>query len=456
MLWLYHISPNSVNVTWLYTKQCGGKTKSSGNLSLETDLARSKLKISHYSMNKSTTKLFNLPEGLWATAVVKNDVEAVVTCRSLKHYAICPWCEAKTKKVNQYRLRRLKHGRIDNRNVVLEWKCRQFICRNHLRPRTFMETIPGIDRRRHTPNFRTLTLPWLQRNSFNFTGEMFSLSPSALNRLSRQSREDWRIDWNGLVKDGITLGIDEHSYRGRDMVLTITELRRRKLLDILPDDSQATLAQWLENMPTIAKKAIGEVCMDLKASYKHAVEKALPHAKITADRFHVEQLANRLVDQIRAVVTASEPRRMNIKHVLLKGREKLTKTEQKKLVAAFIKYQRFPTLYHAWFIKEKIRALYRLKDKKKARKEFAHILTLIVDADFSHYFGPFKKTLIAWQENILNYFDSRTTNAFTEGVHTKIKLMKRVSFGFRNINNYIAKMMLAFLPLCWLLDLHTV
>jgi len=26
-------------------------------------------------------------------------------------------------------------------------------------------------------------------------------------------------------------------------------------------------------------------------------------------------------------------------------------------------------------------------------------------------------------------------------------MMKRVSFGFRNINNYIAKMMLAFIPL---------
>ena len=53
-----------------------------------------------------------------------------------------------------------------------------------------------------------------------------------------------------------------------------------------------------------------------------------------------------------------------------------------------------------------------------------------------------------------------TTNGFTEGCHTKIKMMKRVSFGFRNINNYIAKMMLAFIPLFemtnYLLNHHTV
>ncbi|MBI3626575.1 transposase, partial [Candidatus Uhrbacteria bacterium] len=51
-------------------------------------------------------------------------------------------------------------------------------------------------------------------------------------------------------------------------------------------------------------------------------------------------------------------------------------------------------------------------------------------------------------------FNNRSTNAFTEGVHTKIKLMKRVSFGFRNVFNYISKMTLAFLPPLLILALH--
>nr|MDA3839637.1 transposase [Patescibacteria group bacterium] len=56
----------------------------------------------------------------------------------------------------------------------------------------------------------------------------------------------------------------------------------------------------------------------------------------------------------------------------------------------------------------------------------------------------------------LNYFENKTTNGFTEGCHTKIKMIKRVSFGFRNIDNYIAKMTLAFLPLSFILNYHTV
>jgi len=65
------------------------------------------------------------------------------------------------------------------------------------------------------------------------------------------------------------------------------------------------------------------------------------------------------------------------------------------------------------------------------------------------------KTLKEWKNEILNYFDNKTINGFTEGCHTKIKMLKRVSFGFRNINNYIAKMTLAFLPLLWIINYHT-
>jgi transposase len=36
-------------------------------------------------------------------------------------------------------------------------------------------------------------------------------------------------------------------------------------------------------------------------------------------------------------------------------------------------------------------------------------------------------TLKHWREPILNHFENHTTNGFTEGCHTKIKMLKRVS-----------------------------
>ncbi|RDV79749.1 transposase, partial [Ammonifex thiophilus] len=59
------------------------------------------------------------------------------------------------------------------------------------------------------------------------------------------------------------------------------------------------------------------------------------------------------------------------------------------------------------------------------------------------------RTLRSWREEILAYHNWRVTNGYTEGVHTKIKLLKRISYGFRNRGVYVRKMLLAFLPLAW-------
>jgi transposase len=63
------------------------------------------------------------------------------------------------------------------------------------------------------------------------------------------------------------------------------------------------------------------------------------------------------------------------------------------------------------------------------------------------------RTLKRWSGYILNYFDHRTKNAYTEGIHTKIKMVKRVSFGFRNVEIYVRKVLLCLLHLTFILSL---
>jgi len=55
-------------------------------------------------------------------------------------------------------------------------------------------------------------------------------------------------------------------------------------------------------------------------------------------------------------------------------------------------------------------------------------------------------TLKRWQVPILNHFDNRTTNGFTEGCNTKIKMLKRLSYGLRNVEVCWRKMLLGFVP----------
>jgi len=49
-------------------------------------------------------------------------------------------------------------------------------------------------------------------------------------------------------------------------------------------------------------------------------------------------------------------------------------------------------------------------------------------------------------EPILNYFHERMAGGFTEGCHTKIKMLKGVSYSLRNVDVYWRKMLLKFVP----------
>jgi transposase len=84
-------------------------------------------------------------------------------------------------------------------------------------------------------------------------------------------------------------------------------------------------------------------------------------------------------------------------------------------------------------------------DREKATKILDNIifnLKVADDAELVRWGNTLKK----WREPILNYFHNRTTNGYTEGCNTKIKMLKRISYGLGNVEVYWRKMLLGFIP----------
>ena len=405
-------------------------------------------------MKKYTNKLFNL-QGFLCGKFNFNDEkrQIIINARSPKRFTKCPFCSKSTKKVHQTSSRLIKHGIVDFSIVVLNLLVRRFEC--HHCKKVFTESFKGIDRRRTTVNFRLQLLEWLKRNSFRYIGQRFNISPSTLVRYLLEMNSDIKIDWENI--DVTKLGVDEHSFRGKRMIITITDLSNKKLLAILKGDSQFVLEQFINEIPSEYRKKIDESCTDLRSSFRPVLERCLPNAMLTADRFHVETLARRTLDEIRAIVQEEGiGNKMNTKKILWKNKHTLDEHELRRLDLIFRKYEKFPVLKQAWIIKEQIIHMYRASSEEEARKKFKHVMMLLETPEYSCYLRTLKNTMKKWEVPILNYFKNKTTNGFTEGCHTKIKMIKRVSYGFRNINNYIAKMTLAFLPLSFLISYHTV
>lgn len=372
---------------------------------------------------------------------VMEDGKIVLFVRSPRKSAHCPKCQVSVTRIQKRVQRNVLHGFCNEMLVALSVTLRDFRCRTC---GIFREKLPGIDRRRTTERFRSLVLPKVRDRSFSAVAKEYGMSASSLMRSARDLMDQMPVAWPAVP---FVLGIDEHSFAGRDLVITLTDITHHKLLGILMDDRNSTLTAWIRNMPKQAQTLIKSVCIDMHSGYRSVTEKELPGIPIVIDKFHVVQHFNFHLQQLRSLYTDHRSRLP--KQLLEKNKEDLDDKERAELDVIF---KRHPAIAEFWKMKEIMRTMYRMKKPEDASRKFDNLLQGL-ECDPRIRWQELYRTLKRWRACILNYFShGRVTNAYTEGVHTRIKLLKRISYGFRNKLNYIAKMTLAFIPFLTLLE----
>lgn len=393
-------------------------------------------------MNKSNLiKLFCL-EGLLLDKIKNQNHEIYLHVRSARNSAVCPRCEANSKRVHKVCFRKIKHSMLDNKIINLNLKIRNFYCKKC--SYYFREAIPGIDRRKTSCHFRKNIVPKLKDRSFRAVAKEHGISTSNLINNTVSLMNENNIIWP-IGK--FMLGIDEHSFSGRNYMITITDLTNHKVLAILENDYKSTLRRFLRKIPENIKKNVVCVTTDMRRMYFNLVKEEFNDIEVVIDKFHVISFFNKHLNEFRTLFTKRNyplPKKL-----LEKNKENLT---EKELITIKQIFKRYPPIQELWRLKEFVRSFYNIKNYDKAVKTFKVILDGL-EFDSRPRWQSIHKTLTKWKKEILNYFKYNITNAYTEGVHTRIKLLKRISYGFRNRTNYIAKMTLAFLPMTILLKM---
>jgi len=372
--------------------------------------------------------------------VTEYEDRIVVKASMEKKEEKCPYCGSeKLYKHGKGRTRQVLHSWSRGKGVYLELKRRRWKCRDC--KRTFTEGKELIRPYSRITKVGEVEALWqLKDRSFAQVQRDLGISYSTLRRLLERLIDDNMLS-SIQNEDEIHLGIDEHSFRHQDLVYTVTEVKQRKMIGVLRDDRIATLREFLSNIP---QDKVKEVCIDLKQSLKKLAEDLFPKAQVVADAFHVIADANKRMDEARRIEQdVYQKRKVKIpKKIFLIGREKLSQENKQKVDDLLGKY---PTLQGFYWAKEKIRELYRQTDREKATKILDNIifnLKVADDAELVRWGNTLKK----WREPILNYFHNRTTNGYTEGCNTKIKMLKRISYGLGNVEVYWRKMLLGFIP----------
>lgn len=380
--------------------------------------------------------------GYEALRVWRGSDEDVVEAE-LQREGACQECGVMTARVHQRAAKpsRLLFGFIGQKRLVLLVRRRRLWCCEC--KKAFTQHLPGVaPRQRASLQAQVTVLEALSEQSFAAVKRSLRVGYWQARRILMGLVLPW-CGWEQLLpaEGPLYLGIDEHSFRGRDLVITITSLRPRRLIAILADQRQSSLRDWLRALPEAYRARIQGVCTDLRPTYRNLIRRELPQVQVVADRFHVIADANRRLDETRRL-EQSEAKTSIQRWPLVKNQEQLSPRQREQLQAIL---SHSASLKEQHWLKEGLRAMYASGDAKIAAEKLE---TLIITAKASDDAATaiWGRTLRNWQQEILGFFKLGLSNGFTEGCHTKVKLLKRLSYGFRNVEVYRRKMLLGFLP----------
>lgn len=361
--------------------------------------------------------------------------------------AVCPVCKVRRSQVHEnLPAQTVKHISIGGRQTHLVIYKRRFYCFKC--QRTYNERIDMIKKHaRHSFLLEEEVIRQLHEMSFAGTKRKTGIHYQKQVEILKKTMKPFEANWNRERRmKSFSLGMDGTSFSGHDMILTVTNLDIPRVVSVLHTDKKKDIDRFLNSIPKDVKSKIKAVCIDMTAGYRSSIEKRLVDSKVVIDKFHVIQDANNRIDQERLI--ANEMLKTKApKKIFLCSKELLTAKQQEQIKYWF---KKLPDLAVLWFFKEALREMYASTSPQQAKKRLDVIISGLYKQR-SKITSDWAKTLERWYEPILNYFDYMITNGYTEGMHTKFKLLKRLGYGFKNKDVYIRKMMLACIPLAILL-----
>jgi transposase len=232
------------------------------------------------------------------------------------------------------------------------------------------------------------------------------------------------------------LGIDEHFFSRKDgYATTLCNLQKHKVFDVVLGRSELSLESYFHRLK--GKERVEVVCMDLSPTYRAIIRKHIPQAQIVADRFHVIRMVNH---HFLAVWKQMDP--IGSKHrgllSLMRRHAQNMRHDQSLKLQAYLRSH--PILDQIYEFKQKLCRLLLIKHctAKQCRRLIPLLLKAIKQLRETGLqpLQTLGATLASWQEEVACMWRFTKNNAITEGFHTKMEMISRRAFGFRNFENY--------------------
>lgn len=187
------------------------------------------------------------------------------------------------------------------------------------------------------------------------------------------------------------------------------------------------------------------IAMDMSEAYRSAVEEYWPHpVAIINDHYHLVANMNTVLDTVRReeqnkLEAEGKEVIKGARYLLLYSAENIAKKPEKlarlnDLLAAN------ETLNKAYLLKEELRLFWQQENRKTAK---AFVVNWIKSAKSvgNKHLTKFAETIREHAKGILAWYKHRISTGPLEGTNNKIKVLKRMAYGYRDMEFFALKIL---------------
>jgi transposase len=220
------------------------------------------------------------------------------------------------------------------------------------------------------------------------------------------------------------------------------------LLGQVEGRNAASASHWIEQQSAAWRSGVKVVAIDMCTVFKAAVTASLPHAVLVVDLFHIVQLANNAVTEVRRRATMQYrgrrgrkgTREWELRNRLTRAASRMHAEHRDGMVADL---EALPTklgklILEAWNVKEDLRDLLDLHGTNPSRDQISKRLTAFYSSAAACGLPEMERlatTVSTWWPHILAGLTTGITNAASEGINRAIKTDARCAYGYRNPAN---------------------
>ncbi len=248
------------------------------------------------------------------------------------------------------------------------------------------------------------------------------------------------------IKNQNRKGLFSKRYSPHFVTNIVSPSAGKVLFNAMGRDSKA-LTTALNVLSPGQKLAVEKFAVDMHEPFMQAIRAQCPNAQIVVDRFHLAQQINKAFDQVRrSEFKKAKARQDNFQEGMLEPHRRfilmardadLSKSEIKLIDQLRLANKEIQC---SMLLVEYFHKALDEKTIPGFRKVLARWYQLCRNTRYEPFL-KFAKLLRKYRKNIEGYITSRITTAVIEGLNNKIKVLKRMGYGYTNEVSFMRKIL---------------